>query len=138
MSSPSLADREPVTQRECRFQIPVPIGRRQRRLRRPVAAPAQGAPDRQTQLAREIIRLIEPAPQGAQRMEGDRNHGVCFVEHVGAREAHHATQRLGEQAPLVVLEHVNDFAQRAFIPSGATRDLERRWLTLTTRALIFF
>ena len=73
--------------------------------RRPAGWPAAGRGargasarhDRQAELARQVVGLIEAACNGAQRMERHRHDGVRVLEQVRAGLAHHAPERFGEQ-----------------------------------------
>ena len=62
-------------------------------------------------------------------MQRNRHDGIGLVEHVGAGEPHHASERLGQQSPVIEFEHVDELAQGAVVRCGAARD-RKRWRAL--------
>jgi len=80
----------------------------------------QQTPHRQSDFAREIVGLIEPAPQKAHGMQRDGHYGIGALQHVQSAPAHQTGQRLCKLAAPFELEGVNQFAQRAFVRPGAS------------------
>ena len=97
------------------------------------APPAQDASHRQSQMAREIVGLIESALNLARdAAERGRPHPPSWRDPL--RRSHHRRQARGEHAAPLVLERMNDVAQRAVVSARAPRRLEQRWMAPTARA----
>jgi len=91
-----------------------------------VARTPEDAPDRQAEVAREIIGLIEATMHRAPWVQGHRHHGVGVGQDVGAGCRHEGRQRGRERPTPLELEGVNGGAQRARVNAGAARRFEAR------------
>jgi len=91
-----------------RAHVGVTPSGRQGRLRRPVPAATQRAPDWQTELTRQVVGLIEAALPDADGMERHGHHRVCAREYIAARFTHEPAEWLGEQPAAFVFEGMND------------------------------
>lgn len=65
--------------------VRMPARRRQTRLGRPAPPPAQNPPDRQAEMSREIVSLIEPASERAPWVQGHGDHGIRGGEQIRTR-----------------------------------------------------
>jgi hypothetical protein len=90
-----------------------------------VTPPPQQAPYRQSNFAREIIRLIESPPQKTHGMQRDGHHRIGAFEHLQPAPAHQTGQRFCKLAPPLELEGVNQLTQRAFVRAGTARQGKR-------------
>jgi hypothetical protein len=82
----------------------------------------------------QVVRLVEPAGEPSSWVQRHGHHGVGAVEHLGAREPHHAAKRFRQQPAVPVLEGVNHVAQRAVVPAGAPGERKLRRVAQATRA----
>jgi hypothetical protein len=112
-----------------RAHVAVTLSGRQGRLRRPVPASTQRPPHRQTELARQIVGLIESALPDADGMERHGHHRVRTREYIAAGFTHEPAERLGEQPAAFVFEGVNDAPQRAVVDPGTARHRKPRLAT---------
>ena len=87
-------------------------------------------------MPRELLRLIESAMQAAPGVQRHRDDAVRVAKYVGARCAQHQAQRPGERTPTVVLECVQDVAQRPFVVSGRAGRTEQVPAATAARALL--
>jgi hypothetical protein len=87
---------------------------------------AEPAPHRQSELAREIVSLVEAAAQPPPGMERHGDDSFRPAEHVGARFAQPRAERDCECATPLVFERVQKVAQRALVAAGTARQCERR------------
>jgi hypothetical protein len=80
--------------------------------------------DRQPELAREIVRLIESPLAAAGPMERHGNHGVGAFQNRAALLPHAGGEREGERPAAVVLQGVHNRAERSivFADGAASRD----------------
>jgi hypothetical protein len=92
------------------------------------------APDRQPQLPREVVGLVEPPLEEADGMKWHRHDRVRAVEDVRAGQSHHASQRFGQDSAALVLERLNHAPQRAVVPPGASSEREGRRASAAPRA----
>ena len=93
----------------------MPAARRQVDLRaRPPPAP-QGLADRQPEVPRQFRRLVEPPRAPAPPVERHRHHAVGPGQHVGPVPAHQRGQGRRDRAAPLVLERVDDRAQRPLV-----------------------
>jgi hypothetical protein len=67
-------------------------------------------PDRQAQLPRQIVRLVEPAPETPPRMQRHRHDRVRAGQQFGARQPQPGAQRPRQRATTAVLEDVEQVA----------------------------
>jgi hypothetical protein len=102
--------------------VGIAAGGGKRGLRRAVTDATQNSPHRQTELAREVVGLIESALHRPERMERDRNHRIGAREEVAPGLAQQGRKRRGEHAPPLVLERVDNPAKRAVIAPGTACD----------------
>ena len=107
---------------------------RQSSLRRPVPATPQHAPDWKPESPGQIVRLIEAALPGAQRMQRHRDNGVRAGKNVGAGPHHERAERRSQEPPPAVLEHVNNLSKRSVVSTRAARQREDRGLPPAARA----
>lgn len=91
-----------------------------------MARPAKDAPDRQADVAREIVGLIEAAMHRAPWVQGHGHHGVGADQDLGASGGHERRQRGRERPTPLELEGVNGGAQGTRVDAGAARHLEAR------------
>jgi len=77
-------------------------------------------------LTRQVVGLVEPATDRTNDVQRDGHDGVSVCDYVVASLTEDDTQRLGQQPPTFVFERVNELAQRAVVPSRATRNRECR------------
>ena len=112
---------------ECERLAHVGVAARGRKssLWRAVPAPAEDAPDRQAELTRKIVRLIESALTRPERMQRHRDDGIGSGQDVRAGVAHELAERTGEHSAPFVFECVKYRAQRAVVQSNAAGDVER-------------
>ena len=103
-------------------------------LRRAVPSPPEDAPDRQAELAGQIVRLIESALKGSERMERHWDHGIGAGQHVWPGLAHQPAQRLRKHPAPVVLEGMHDRAKRSVIETDAACDVEGPVVPAATHA----
>lgn len=103
-------------------------------LRRIVPAPPQGAPHGPSQGARQVVRLIEAALPGAPGMQRNGHDGISAMECVRAGVGHQRGQFAGKRATFLVLERVDDLAQRAVVAATASREGEEGWVPAATWA----
>lgn len=96
------------------------LARRQVRLRRRSTNAPQGGDERQADGARKIFCLIESAlaPSGRMKRNGDGKIGLG--QHIGTAYLHQRAKRLCQRSTTVVLEGVNDRAQRAVVSPDGT------------------
>jgi hypothetical protein len=123
-----------MPERERFADVRVAARRGKASLRRAVSSPPEDAPDRQAELAGKIVRLIESALKGPERMQRHWNHGVGAGQHVWPGFAHQPAQRLRKHAAPVVLEGMHDRAKRSVIETGAARDVEGPAVPAATHA----
>jgi hypothetical protein len=71
-----------------------------------VAPAAEHAPDRPPELPRQVVGLVEAAPQRTNRVERDWNDRINAVEHVASSVAQQLAERLGQLPAALVLERV--------------------------------
>lgn len=93
-------------------------------LRRAVIGATEPAPDRESQLTREIVGLVEAATQTTPWMERNGHDGVRAGEDVCARVAQPGAERDGEGPPALILERLQDLAERAVVAAEAARERE--------------
>lgn len=93
----------------------MPLRRGKLHLRSRHAIAAERLDDRQTEAAREIQRLIEPALSTPAGMERHRDDDVRVAQEVGTRDPHSYRQRAPDGSPALILERVDDLAQRAVV-----------------------
>jgi hypothetical protein len=129
-----LRETPPPGEPERRTHVGVAARGRQTGLWRAVTDATQHAPDRQAQLAREIVGLIEPALDRPERMERDRDDRIRAREQIAPGLAKKAAKRRGQRATALVFEGVDDLAERAVVPAGTAREREPRGLTPAARA----
>ena len=115
------------------LDVRVSARRGQARLRRPAGAPPQRAHDGQSEVARQIVGLVEAAVEPSPGMQGHGNHAVSIAQQVGARGPHHGRERRGEDPSPFVLERVDDLPQRSVVPAGAPRGLQHGRLAPAAR-----
>lgn len=65
-------------------------------------------------------------------MEGNRHDGVGALEQIGRKVAQTRGQRLGQGALPAVLEGMDELAQHALVPAGASGHLKAGLLAFTT------
>jgi hypothetical protein len=95
-------------------QVHTTIVRSEARLRASAAAARERPPHRKPQAARQVVRLIESAPEGANGVEGDRHHCVSVLKQHCAGLTHQPREHAGEAAPPLVLEGMDQFTDRTF------------------------
>ncbi len=88
------------------------------RLGRCPSPPSQDIRNRDVEVSRQHLSLIEAATPPAQRVQGDGNDGIGMVKQVTSRDAHQCGERTGQRPPSLVLECVNELAQRAAVVAG--------------------
>ena len=88
------------------------------RLGRCPSPPSQDIRNRNVEVSRQHLSLIEAATPPAQRVQGDGNDGIGMVKQVTSRDAHQCGERTGQRPPSLVLECVNELAQRAAVVAG--------------------
>jgi hypothetical protein len=107
-----LAGQRPAqTEAESRVEVSLARASRQARLRRPMPASPERAPDGRSELTGKIVGLIEPALQCADRVQWDGNDGVGVLQELSTGLAHETAQRLGQESAFAVFECVNDLSQ---------------------------
>ena len=114
----------------------MPACRWKARLGRAKTPPAQHPPHRSAQLPREIVRLIESAPERAPRMQRYGYDGVRIRQQRRAGPAHRLRKWASKNPPPPVFERVEDLAKRAFIAARAARYRESRCGAAAARALL--
>jgi hypothetical protein len=82
--------------------------------------------DRQAELPRQHVRLIEAAPQAAPRVQRHRYDAVGAGEEPFPRSPHERAERTGEYLASVVLEGLHDLAKRTVVFAGSARDVHER------------
>ena len=81
--------------------------------------------DRQAEVPREIGGLIESALAAARRVQRHRHDAGGAGEHVGAALAHQRAERPRQRSPSVVLQRVDDRAQRAVVGADRARAIDQ-------------
>jgi hypothetical protein len=99
-----------------------------------VTDPPQRAPDRQPELARKVVGLIEAALNRPERMQRNRDDGVGAGEQVPPGLAKQRGEWRGEHAAALILEGMDDLPERAVIPAGTACDRQPRSLAPAARA----
>jgi hypothetical protein len=97
-----------------------PRGRQAGLDRRRPDAP-QCVDDRQADMACEIPRLIEPAFTPTRRVQRDGDRGIGPAQHVRSSSLHRRPELRRQRPPAVVLERMNDRAQRAIVRPDRAR-----------------
>jgi hypothetical protein len=77
--------------------------------------------DRKVQPAREIVGLVEAAKQPPDRMQRHRHRHVRALEDLAAMAAHQRTKVSRQRSPAVILQRLDDRAQRAVVGSDCPR-----------------
>ena len=80
--------------------------------------PSQDIRNRDVEAPRQYFSLVEATTPSAQRVQGDGNDGIGAVKQVMSRDAHQSGERTGQRPPSLVLECVNELAQRAAVVAG--------------------
>ena len=104
------------------------------RLGARIPGPPQRVPDRKAQSLRQLRRLIEAAYESSERMKGNGHDEIGALEDRSARPAHHRAQPGGERSPFVVLERVDDRAERSVVGSERARPGDDRSEAPASRA----
>jgi len=95
------------------------LARRQIRLRRRSTNAPECRDEREADGPREILGLIESALAPSRRMKRNGNRKISLAQHIGAACLHQRAKRPGQRSTAVVLEGVNDRAQRPVVsPDG--------------------
>jgi hypothetical protein len=94
----------------------------------------QDGPDREAEVPREIVCLVEASTGRPPPRQGNWDHRVRSVEHLAAGLAHQASQRVGKRPTAFVLEGVDDVPKRSIVPPGAPCDPDERCAAAASRA----
>ena len=100
-------------------------GRGETALRGRSAGPPERTDERQLEMPGEVGCLVEASCQIAERVQRYGHHAVRTLQHVGGSGSHQPPQRRGQRAPAVVLERMNDVAQRAVEVAAGTCGSDR-------------
>ena len=85
-----------------------------------MAPAAKQTPDGPPKLPREIVGLVEAAPERAKGVERHRYDRIDAVERVARSDSQELAERLGQLPAAVVLECVHDFPERPVVSAGAS------------------
>jgi hypothetical protein len=114
------ADPHPSSDRKRPGHIRLPRRLVLGRLHLRAACPREGGPHRFPQFPRQLVSLIEAPFPPALPVERDRHAGVGAPEDLTALASQQRGQGPGQRASSVVLEGVDDGAQRALVEPGRT------------------
>ncbi len=102
----------------------------------PSRAAAERRTDRQPDVPREIGRLVESAVSAPRRVQRNGNGAVCARQDAGAALAHQRAERTRQRSASVVLQRVDDRAQRAVVLADRPRAIDRRASAAAARAVL--
>ncbi len=85
----------------------------------------QGGADGQSEPARQVGRLVEPALATPRRMKRHRHDRAGAVQEIGASFAHQSRERAGQRSTPVVLEREDDGTERAIVVANRAHPIER-------------
>jgi hypothetical protein len=81
--------------------------------------------DRDVERVREVAGLIEPAPHSPPGMKRDRHGAVRIGEQLTRRRSQEQSEAAADRSASLVLERVDDLAQRAFIGAYSAAGIDR-------------
>ena len=126
---------EPIpAQRKGAVDVRMPSIGSQFYLRTCVPATNEDIEHRQTKMARQLASLIETTRSFSSSMKRNRDHAVGIFKHLSAALPHHRRETGGKRTAPVVLERVNNLAQRSFILPDRPRALDQVPADSTTSA----
>lgn len=108
------------------IDVAAPAGGRQSRLRKRRTRPHQHAPPGHAQGADQLLCLIEPAGAAPRPVERDRHRQVGIGQEVGRGAGHADRQWRGQRPEPLVLERVQDAAERALVETGRPAPVHTR------------
>jgi hypothetical protein len=111
--------------RERLAHVAMPTARGQAGLGRGGAHAAQRRHHRNPHVAREIRGLVEAAVPAARCVQRHRNGAGRAGEHVATALAHQPAERPGKRSPSLVLQGVDDGAQRAVVGANRPRAIDQ-------------